>query len=492
MKGESGWQKAALEMVVPAEKIDSVNRSILDEVYRSCAPFVSANVPSDARLNGSSVPSNVMPGTVFYGPLASGGKTLGVLYADHSKPSALAGESTINFLAAFCNLAASAIDNSLVHGRLVQENLELERHLRRARDGFSEIVGESPVMIRLRDRIAMVARSPLDALIVGESGTGKELVARALHRTGKRASGNFIGVDCGSLADTLAESEFFGYRKGAFTGAVENRAGLLEAANGGVIFFDEIANLTLRLQGKLLRVLQEREVRRIGETIHRKIDVQVFAATNKDLRLEVEKGRFRKDLYYRLNAMQIRVPPLRERMEDVPLLVAGFLENASQVEGGRPKNFSREAMDLLLRYSYPGNVRELKNVVLSSYYSCPGNIIQIEHMPPEVREGDGAAAFGEDERTARLLYDRLRKGKANFNELVKKPFQERRIAQGTVRQLLHMALAETGGRYRDAFRLLRIPSKDYSTIMVFLKRHGCYLDFRPYRHRPGNEGPPQT
>ncbi len=465
---------------------DALNREVLDEVFRSRAPFVSANAQADPRLAGGGPPSDQTRGTVFCVPLVSGGRSLGVIYADHPHPSLLPAESTFNFLAAFSNLAASAIDNALVHDRLMQEKIELEHHLRQAREGFREIVGESDVMMRLRERIALAAASPLDVLIIGESGTGKELVARALHRMGRRASGNFITVDCGSLADTLAESEFFGYRKGSFTGAVENRAGLLEAAHGGVIFLDEISNLTIKLQGKLLRVLQEREVRRIGETAPRKIDLQVFAATNRNLKTEVDRGRFRKDLYYRLDQMQIRVAPLRERIEDVPLLAAVFLERESQAERVRAKSFCREALDVLSRYSFPGNVRELRNAVRSAHYSCPGSIIRVEHLPAEIREAD-EDSVGQEERSARLLYDRIRKGRGNFNDHVKEPFLKRQIARQTVRHLLSLALSSTGGWYRDALRQLRVPSKEYSPTLVFLKRHDCYLDFRPYRRRTGGD-----
>ena len=190
-----------------------------------------------------------------------------MLYADHSSPAEGLSESAINLFAAFSNLAAIAIDNALAHQKLVKEKSELEQYLHHARDEYREIVGKSAVMEQLRDRIGLAAASPLDILITGESGTGKELVAEAIRRTGRRKSGKFIPVDCGSLSDSLAEAELFGYRKGAFTGATENRQGLLEAAQGGIIFLDEISNLPFRLQAKLLRVLQEREVRRIGETL---------------------------------------------------------------------------------------------------------------------------------------------------------------------------------------------------------------------------------
>jgi DNA-binding NtrC family response regulator len=410
-----------------------------------------------------------------------GGKSIGVLYADHLSPRESLDESSINLFAAFCNLSAVAIDNALAHRTLLREKAELEQHLKQVSKSYPEIVGGSATMNSLRERIALVASSPLDVLIVGESGTGKELVARAIHRTGRRAKGVFVPLDCGAFSETLIESELFGYRKGAFTGAIENRPGLLETANGGVIFLDEISNLSLKLQGKLLRVLQEREVRRIGETATRKIDVQIIAATNRNLMKEIRKGRFRKDLYYRLNAIQIQLLSLREHMEDVPLLLAWFLNQISRAEGGKVKSFSPEAFSFLCNYSFPGNVRELGNIVQNAYYSCPATVIRTEHLPAEIRESRVEPLLFETRENARSIYEDLRAGKGEFDGLVKKPFLARTFGKDIVREVLRLALVESEGRYRDAFRLLRISSDQYSGMMIFLKRHQCYLDFRLFR-----------
>jgi len=329
-----------------------------------------------------------------------------------------------------------------------------------------------------------VARSPLDVLVIGETGTGKELVARALHQCGGRAKGPFVAVDCGSLSDTLFESELFGYRKGAFTGASDTRPGLLESANGGVVFLDEISNLSLRLQAKLLRVLQEREVRRIGDGTVRKLDIQVIAATNRELSCEIKKGRFRHDLYYRLKSMEIRVPPLRERREDIPLLIEWFLHGLSQSHGCR-KSLSLDAYNLLLQYAYPGNIRELKNNVESSYYLAAGRIIDVADLQPEI--GGSLISHSGEGHKAREIYEHLRGGKTDFEEAVKKPFLKRALTRKTVTEIMRVALIEAGGRYREAFRLLQIPDSSYSVMMLFLKRHKCYLDFRPFRHNQRND-----
>jgi DNA-binding NtrC family response regulator len=237
----------------------------------------------------------------------------------------------------------------------------------------------------------------------------------------------------------------------------------------------------LKLQGKLLRVLQEREVRRIGETATRKIDVQVIAATNKNLFHEIRKGRFRKDLYYRLNAMQIQLPPLREHMEDVPLLLGWFLHRVIQAENGNAKSFSSEAFEFLCSYPFPGNVRELGNIVQNAFYSCPGNLIQLEHLPSEIRESHVQSSRFETKETARSVLEEIRAGRGDFNRLVRRPFLSRNFGKDIVREVLRQALLETGGRYRDTFRLLKIPSRQYSSMMIFLKRHDCYLDFRLFR-----------
>jgi transcriptional regulator with GAF, ATPase, and Fis domain len=408
---------------------------------------------------------------------------IGVLYADHSSPAKALSESTINLFAAFCNLAAISIDNALAHQRVIREKTELEKYVHQAREEYPEIVGKSDSVEKLRDHIGLAALSPLDILITGESGTGKELVAKAIHRSGNQKGKKLITVDCGALSESLAEAELFGYRKGAFTGALENRQGLLEAAHNGMIFLDEVSNLPFRLQPKLLRVLQEREVRRIGETISRKIDFRVIAATNRDLLEEVKAGQFRKDLYYRLKQMEIRVPPLRERREDISLLIEWFLKKAEEEGTGCSRNLTLAALRLLRRYSYPGNIRELKNIILCSYYSTVSGSIGIDQLPPEVR----GASIENDNRDldgAARIYREILEGKGGFEDLVKKPFLQRQFNAAVVRDVIRRALQDSGGNYRRAFELLRIPEQSYALTLQFLKRNRCYLDFRSFRRGP--------
>lgn len=469
-KGRNGLQETL-------SGADPAVRKIAQTVWAGGEPIVSANPLEDPRLSGVSV-SPQATGRVLCAQLKVSGRKTGVLYADGSARAGGLSEAAISLFAAFCNLAAVAISNAVAdQGR---SDCKVANGRRKSNNRYPELVGESPSLELLRDRIGLAAASPLDILITGESGTGKELVARAIFRTGRRQSGKFVAVDCGSLTDSLAEAELFGYRKGAFTGAIENREGLLEAADGGTVFLDEISNMPFRLQAKLLRVLQEREVRRIGEIVPRKVDIQIIAATNKDLLEEMKDGRFRRDLFYRLKMMEIKVPPLRERAEDIPLLIEWFLKKTSELEGGRAKRIRPEAMTLLKNYSYPGNIRELKNIVAGSYYSTARESIGVDELPPEVHRED-LKCDGDESRMPERLYREIVEGDGTFEDLVKKPFLKRQFGSSVVREVVQLALRKTCGRYRDAFVQLRIPENRYSVTMQFLKRNNCYLDFRPFR-----------
>lgn len=254
------------------------------------------------------------------------------------------------------------IRNALEKRRLTTENMLLKREMA-SQSSFAQLVGQSEAMQKVFDVVRKVADSKSNVLICGESGTGKELVARAIHYNSARSSHPFVAVNCSAVPETLLESELFGHMKGSFTGAISNKAGLFEIANGGTVFLDEIGDTTPTIQVKLLRVIQEREFRRVGGSQDIKVDVRIVAATNKDLEKAVADGSFREDLYYRLDVIPIRLPPLRMRTGDIPLLVNHFLERFSK-ESGRPKPvISSEAMHVLLGHEWRGNVRELENLI---------------------------------------------------------------------------------------------------------------------------------
>jgi DNA-binding NtrC family response regulator len=246
-------------------------------------------------------------------------------------------------------------------------------------------MGESEPMRRVKDLLKRVGPTDLSVLVTGESGTGKEVFARALHNRSNRSKKPFIPVDCAAIPTTLMESELFGHEKGAFTGAASRRKGLVEAANGGTFFLDEIGELAMPVQVKLLRLLQEREFRRVGGTEIHKVDLRVVAATNRNLEEAVAKGDFRTDLYHRLNVVQVILPPLRERGEDVPLLLQGFLDRLATQQGRAPLHYTHEVSEVLERYHWPGNVRELFNCARYLSGLTAGDMAQISDLPQRIR-----------------------------------------------------------------------------------------------------------
>jgi len=267
--------------------------------------------------------------------------------------------------------------------RLKKEAGELRRQLRRL-TGFDHIIGAGPKMRALFELIETIAPQASRVLITGESGTGKELVARAIHENSTRAKAPFITINCGAFPETLLESELFGYMRGAFTGANENRRGLFQAADSGTLFMDEIGNMSLTMQVKLYRVLQEGKVRPLGSTEEADVDVRVIAATNKNLEKEIAEGRFREDLYYRLSVIPIQLPALRERLEDIPLLVRAFLDRYSKSMNKKIEGIEPEAMRRLEVYEWPGNVRELENTIERAVALETGKRISLEVLPERV------------------------------------------------------------------------------------------------------------
>lgn len=261
---------------------------------------------------------------------------------------------------------------------LEEENRELKRRIL-SQSRFDELIGRSKPMLDVFDLVSAVAGTDATVLLLGESGTGKELVARALHRRGKRKGGPFVALNCSAIPESLFEAEIFGYEKGAFTGAERRRAGKIEQADGGTLFLDEVAEIPVSAQAKLLRVLEERSFTRLGGSENVHVDLRVISATNRqDMKALVDGGRFRMDLFYRLNVFEIRLPPLRERREDIPLLVEHFVE---KLGGGR--RVSEKAMALLMDHPFPGNVRELWNVMERASILCKEGTIGPEHLPPE-------------------------------------------------------------------------------------------------------------
>lgn len=271
------------------------------------------------------------------------------------------------------------VGKALAQKEVLTENLLLKKELRE-HHGFDLFIGESKEMQKIYRRIIQVSPTDSTVLITGESGTGKEVVARAIHRNSPRRDNPFVAVDCTSLAENLLESELFGHVKGSFTGAIQTKTGLFKVADGGTLFLDEVSNISLTTQAKLLRVLQEREITPIGGTQSMKIDIRLVAATNKNLRILVEEGKFREDLFFRLNIIPIDLPPLRERRGDLPLLITHFLQKFSTSMGRELHGLSPEAKNFLENYAFPGNVREVENIIERAVVLAEGDQIQLDDL----------------------------------------------------------------------------------------------------------------
>ncbi|MBW2058772.1 MAG: sigma-54-dependent Fis family transcriptional regulator [Deltaproteobacteria bacterium] len=281
------------------------------------------------------------------------------------------------------------IEKALAHAELVRENRYLKAELQRSRS-FDTIVSVNPKILEILDLVRQIADSKATVLLEGESGTGKELVARALHYNSQRASGPFVVVNCSAIPRELLESELFGYEKGAFTGATRMKIGSFEMANNGTLFLDEIGEMPKELQAKILRALEGHRFMRVGGVENIEVDTRVVTATNRSLKEAVRTGAFREDLYYRLNVLRLKLPPLRERREDIPLLVRHFLEKHREESRGRSFEVSDRALALLGRYDWPGNVRELENCIVRAMVLAKSDVIGEEDLPPEIRGGETA------------------------------------------------------------------------------------------------------
>jgi two-component system response regulator PilR (NtrC family) len=331
------------------------------------------------------------------------------------------------------------IEKALEKKLLSNENRRLKEELR-SQSRSRNIIGHSRVMQEVYELIGQVAETKTNVLVYGESGTGKELVARAIHDQSPRSGKPFVAINCGAIPENLIESELFGHVKGAFTGALQNKDGLFEAATGGTLFLDEIGELSHPLQVKLLRALQEKSIRRVGDTADRKIDVRIVSATNRRLEDEVAAGRFREDVYYRLNVIQLTLPPLRDRPEDIPLLAQHFIRRFSDEIGKEVEGMDGEAFDMLSTYGFPGNVRELENLIERAVALARGPVIGTALLPPTVTANPSTGPIS-----------RIDDEGVDLEALV----------ATYERSLLSEALSKTGGIKKKAARLLGISFRSF-------------------------------
>jgi transcriptional regulator with GAF, ATPase, and Fis domain len=351
--------------------------------------------------------------------------------------------------------------------------------------GNAELIGTSAAIVDLTQEIERIARSDAKVLVTGESGVGKELVATAIHRRSARASRQMVTVNCAGLPETLLESELFGHVKGSFTGAYRDKIGKLELADGGTIFLDEIGEMTLRMQGLLLRFMETGELQKVGtDRISTRVNVRVIAATNRNLRDMITQGSFREDLFYRLNVIHLTVPALRERREDIPPLIEHFLHQFTRNNGHIAKALAPDTMRLLCDYSWPGNVRELENVIERLVVTGRSESIVPEELPMEVRMHANVSLRPKRERRRTVaddLYKRLIEERESFWAAVYPLYMEREITRGNVRDLVRKGLEEARGNYKIVARMFNMEQRDYKRFLNFLRKHDCQVPFKEYR-----------
>ncbi|HSY93510.1 MAG TPA: sigma 54-interacting transcriptional regulator [Candidatus Binatus sp.] len=396
-----------------------VSRTIARQVMQENVAILGVDVPTSAALRDveSLVASEVR--SLLCVPLTVFQRVIGCIYLDSTNATNRFHEDHLQLLAAIAGISAVALDNARRLQWLEQENQRLTTEVRQEQN----LVGEGPRMQEIFQFLARAAPSESTVLIEGESGTGKELAARALHRNSPRGNRPFVAINCAAIPEALLESDLFGHERGAFTGAAVQKRGRLEIADGGVVFLDEIGELVPALQVKLLRVLQEREFERVGGTHTIKVDIRLIAATNRDLSAAVRTGDFRQDLYYRLAVVRLTMPPLRERREDIPMLVRHFLQKYAKRSNLKPKPVSREAMAALVNYEWPGNVRELENAIERALVMGSSDAVLLEDLPESLLEQESAAEMHEGKYHAslkelkkQLIIDAVEQTRGNYVE----------------------------------------------------------------------------
>jgi Nif-specific regulatory protein len=447
-------------MGVRAQHSDApLGGTLAQQVFDSGRPIVIPRVSREPALADlwSKVPAGVRTATRAVGPrgvdddrtyicvpVQQSRKCRGVLEVDLAFKSDRNYDRTMKFYGVVASMLAGALKMQRLleadRQRLVDENVRLRDELRERYD-FSQILGTSGAMRQVCEQVVKVARTNTTVLIRGESGTGKELIAQAIHYNSLRASKAFLKVSCAALPDTLIESELFGYEKGAFTGADQRKKGRFELADGGTLLLDEIGDVSLSTQVKLLRVLQEREFERLGGTDPVKVDVRLIAATNSDLETAVAKATLRQDLFYRLNVFTIFIPPLRERKSDILLLADHFVEKLATEQGKQVKRISTSAIDALVAYHWPGNVRELQNVIERAVLVSDGQVIHVHHLPPTLQTAESSGtglsqslgdAVGRFERD--MIEDALKMAKGNRARAARLLQATRRIVNYKIKQ----------------------------------------------------------
>ena len=429
-----GWNRLS-----GADDSIKVSQTICRQVLREVVAILSNDVVENETIGEFPSLLEAQICSLLCVPLVAFDKPLGVIYLDTSSRTGQFDEAHLQLLTAIAGIAAIAFENARRFELLEKENRRLQQEV----ELDHQMVGESQPMRDVYTLISKVAATSSTVLILGESGTGKELAAHAIHLNSSRANRPFIAINCATLTESLLESELFGHERGAFTGAISQKRGKLELADGGTVFLDEVGELSPAIQAKLLRVLQTREFERVGGTRPIKIDVRTIAATNRDLMAALKAGQFREDLYYRLNVVSIPMPPLRERREDVPLLAAFFVATYSKKCKRRVTGISAEARRLLCAYDWPGNVRQLENTIERAVVLGATELIMPEDLPETIFESKAIV-----EQPVAGYYETIQEAK---------------------RQLVAKTLQQTAGNFTEAAKLLRIHPNNLHRLVRNLK-----------------------
>jgi transcriptional regulator with GAF, ATPase, and Fis domain len=355
-----------------------ISDSIVRKVLETRRPLIVSDALADTSFGKSESVVALNLSSVMCVPLLAQGELLGVLYVGSNKVKGLFEKSALDLLTIFAGQASLILQNAMLLSSLRADKDKLTRELSDKK--FGDIIGACASMIEVFKKLQKVATTDISVLITGETGTGKELIARELHRRSPRVNGPFVSINCGAIPENLIEAELFGHVKGAFTGAIASRPGKFQAANGGTLFLDEIGELPLNLQVKLVRALQERVVNRVGDARPEKVDIRVIAATNRVLEDEIKRGTFREDLYYRLNVVNIFLPPLRERGDDVLIIAKALLSKYADEMGSKVIGYAPATLAAIRKYPWPGNIRQLENRIKKALVLCDKSLIQPEDL----------------------------------------------------------------------------------------------------------------
>jgi Nif-specific regulatory protein len=380
-RSEEGYSVAATQNFGSEQNSNefAASSSVVKRVLTSGEPVLTFDAQADGRFDASTsiVAQNIL--SIACVPLRNGERITGAVYLDSAKSRKAFTEDSVKFLTVFGNLAAIAIENAQRYSTLLGENERLRSTIGAALQ-FPAIIGESPKWRQVLEIVQRVLDVDASVFLTGESGTGKELVARAIHEHGSRKGMPFVAINCSAIPEQLLESELFGHTKGSFTGATADKRGLVEMAHGGTLFLDEVVELPVLLQSKILRLLQEKEYRRVGDTVNRTADIRVIAATNRNPQESIKAGMLREDLFFRLNVIGIHLPPLRERKDDIPLLARHFLTRAAEMYHRPVKEIHPDAMKVLLLNTWKGNVREFQNVIERAVVLSKGTQLTKEEL----------------------------------------------------------------------------------------------------------------